>query len=307
MNSARTSLPITYREYRFTPDFPLLLMEVTAATAQADFIHFHNCIEIAVCEQGMMNWNLENDICQMNPGSFCLLPPFFTHASFFPPQEGDMLCHYLFFNPEQLLKPFYPSGLPEEFQWYHYTSFDKVMDGAEYAEEIRLLRRILQELRTQGPHYRQIICGLTEALLTLLYRHHQKNPMFMPSSNSIPQLFPAISFLDKEYIQEPDIPHLAHLCGLSRKQFLEKFRQSFHQTPLQYLKTLRVRKACYLLTSTEICILDIALQTGFQSLSGFNRSFQNVMGRSAQAFRNEKRAIVKKNPRHAPFAAHPVT
>lgn len=307
MNSTCISLPITYREYRFAPDFPLLLMEVTSTTPLADFIHFHNCIEIAVCEQGTMDWNLENNTCQMTPGSFCLLPPFFTHASFFPAQEGEVLCHYLFFNPEQLLKPFYPNGLPEEFQWYHYTGFHKIMNGTDYPEELQLLRQILYELQEEKPFYQQTILGLVEALLTLFYRHHQGNPVFMPSSNSIPDLFPAISYLDTEYLQEPDIALLAQLCGLSRKQFLEKFRQSFHQTPLQYLKTLRVRKACYLLTSTETGILDIALQTGFQSLSGFNRSFQSVIGCSAQTFRNEKRAIVKKNPRHAPFVAHPIT
>ena len=99
----------------------------------------------------------------------------------------------------------------------------------------------------------------------------------------------------------PDSALLSQLCGLSQRRFLEEFKNSFHQTPLQYVRILRIQKACHLLTSTESSILDIALLTGFQSVSSFNRQFLSLMGRSPQAFRNEKRSILKKDPRYAPY------
>ena len=126
MTSCSRNLPVTYREYKFAADFPILLMEVKSATPQIDFIHFHNCIEIAFCQSGTMNWNLENQVSSLSPGNICFLPPFFTHGSFFPPQEGEVSCSYLFFNPEQLLAPFYPNGLPSEFTWYQYTDLSLI-------------------------------------------------------------------------------------------------------------------------------------------------------------------------------------
>ena len=117
MTSCSRNLPVTYREYKFAADFPILLMEVKSTTPQIDFIHFHNCIEIAFCQSGTMTWNLENQVSSLSPGNICFLPPFFTHGSFFPSQEGEVSCSYLFFNPEQLLAPFYPNGLPSEFIW----------------------------------------------------------------------------------------------------------------------------------------------------------------------------------------------
>ncbi len=296
------SLPITYREYKFSDDFPFLLMHGTQISSQVDFIHFHNCIEIAFLEKGTMTWNLENKIYQLNPGDMCFLPPFFTHASFFPPQQTeDVLCHYIFFNPEELLTPLYPNGLPQDFFWYRYTDFSKILPAETFVQEKILLQNIVKEFSSQNEYCRPIVIGLIQNLMVLLYRQYRNNLVSTQSNSTLTLLFPAISYMNKDYQQNVDPKILAQLCGLSISQFTEKFRECFHQTPRQYLYVVRVRKACQLLTSTEENILDIALQTGFSSLSSFNRHFLQLMGRSPLAFRNEKRAIHKKDWKYAPY------
>ncbi|ERI70752.1 hypothetical protein HMPREF1548_01987, partial [Clostridium sp. KLE 1755] len=178
MTSCSRNLPVTYREYKFAADFPILLMEVKSTTPQIDFIHFHNCIEIAFCQSGTMTWNLENQVSSLSPGNICFLPPFFTHGSFFPPQEGEVSCSYLFFNPEQLLAPFYPNGLPSEFTWYQYTDFSKLLSGERFCEEVELIRMIIGELTDRVGHYRTTVRGMVETLLVLLYRKHQGCSVF---------------------------------------------------------------------------------------------------------------------------------
>lgn len=300
----KNQLPITYREYKFTDDFPFLLMHGTQISTQVDFIHFHNCIEIALLEKGAMTWNLENKIYELKPGDICFLPPFFTHASFFPPQEtDDVLCHYIFFNPEEFLKPLYPNGLPQDFFWYRYTDFSKILPGNLHVQEKILLQNIVKEFSAQKDYCRPIVMGLIQNFMILLCRNYRNNPVSSSRNSALSQLFPAISYMNREYYTNTEPETLAQLCGLSTSQFLEKFRDCFHQTPRQYLNVIRIRKACQLLTSTEETILDIALQTGFTSLSSFNRHFLQLMGRSPLAFRNEKRAIIKKDWKYAPYQA----
>lgn len=304
MTLAAKATPIVYREYQFDDAFPILFMQGRHITQRLDFVHFHNCLEIAVCEKGTMTWNLEDREFTLCPGDICLLPPFFTHASAFLPQEGEeLLCSYLFFNPEQLLAPIYPGGLPGKFLWYRYMDFQKTLKNKQAPEEACLINMIIYELVKQEDGYTQTVRGLAEALLALLSRRYQGGPAFTPKSVSIPRLIPAVSYLDREYASTPSNSELARLCGLSERQFLSSFREFFCQTPLQYLRTLRIQKACYLLTGTEDSILSISLQTGFNSLSGFNRCFRKVCGRSPQAFRRELRGIAKDNPRRAPFKA----
>lgn len=303
MKRTRDSLPITYREYKFTDDFPFLLMHGNQISSQIDFIHFHNCIEIALLEKGTMIWNLENKIYQLTPGTICFLPPFFTHASFFPPQQTEeLLCHYIFFNPEKLLAPLYPNGLPQDFFWYRYADFSKILHGDTFLQEKILLQAIVEEFSTRKNYSHTIVTGLILSLMVQLYRHHHDCPTATAkAANAIPQLFPAIACMDKKFADSVDIEMLAGLCKLSPAQFSRIFQACFHQTPKQYLHAVRIRKACQLLTSTEDTILDIALRTGYSSLSSFNRHFLKLMGRSPLAFRNEKRAIVKNEWKYAPY------
>ena len=65
---------------------------------------------------------------------------------------------------------------------------------------------------------------MVETLLVLLYRKHQGCSVFGGGGSSLPQLFPAISYLDSEYAAELDTAHLAYLCGLSSRQFMQRFQ-----------------------------------------------------------------------------------
>lgn len=301
MQMSKNDFPsITYREYKFEENFPFLLMHGNQISSHADFIHFHNCIEIALLEKGTMIWNLENKVYTLTPRNILFLPPFFTHASFFPPQDDEeALCHYLFFNPEQLLAPLHPDGLPEELSWYHYTEFSKILPCNQFPDETKMIERIICEATEKRDYFQPIITGLIENLTLYLYRRHQSNPE--TNENSISLFLPVVSYLDQNFQTDTSNEYLAQLCGLSVNQFLDKFKLSFHQTPKQYIRNVRIRKACHLLTRTENSILEIALQTGFSSLTSFNRSFLAIMGQSPHVFRNEHRAIVKKNLKHAPF------
>lgn len=64
---------------------------------------------------------------------------------------------------------------------------------------------------------------------------------------------------------------------------------------------VKLQKACELLYSTEMSILDIALESGFQSLSAFNRAFLKSYQKSPSKWRQEKCSVRKKNVRYSPY------
>lgn len=161
-----------------------------------------------------------------------LSPSLFTHSSRFPPQqEKDVLCYYLFLNPEKLLAPFYPGGLPQEFLWYRYTDFPKVFRKEAFEKEIALIREIMEEMEEPGDFGQEMVCGLVQALMASLYCRFRDRPTLIVKGSFLPVLFPAILHLETEYAAYPDTALLAHLCGLSQRHFLDEFKNSFHQTP----------------------------------------------------------------------------
>lgn len=62
--------------------------------------------------------------------------------------------------------------------------------------------------------------------------------------------------------------------GISQNHFIHIFRQQFAMTPVEYLNTLRIRKATQLIADTDSTILHIALLSGFGSLSTFYEVFK---------------------------------
>jgi AraC-like DNA-binding protein len=67
---------------------------------------------------------------------------------------------------------------------------------------------------------------------------------------------------------------VARACGMSRATLGRAFPRLFGKTFVKYLSEVRVTQACTLLTETGRSVSEIALATGFGSLSNFNRQFR---------------------------------
>jgi len=78
---------------------------------------------------------------------------------------------------------------------------------------------------------------------------------------------------------------LARVAGLSVRAFERKFRHSFHVTPQQYLRKLRVRMSCRALVFTEKAFANVATECGFADQSHFNHEFRRQMGRTPREYR----------------------
>jgi len=81
------------------------------------------------------------------------------------------------------------------------------------------------------------------------------------------------------------VGRLARVSHVSEAHFARSFKQAFGLPPHRYLLTRRLERAKALLRDTELPILDIALQTGWNSLGTFGRVFHDVNGTSPSAWR----------------------
>lgn len=72
---------------------------------------------------------------------------------------------------------------------------------------------------------------------------------------------------------------------LSRNRIIQLFQSQYEKTPVEYLNELRIMSAKQLLRQTQDTILQIALQSGFESLSTFYAQFRRLTGISPNAYR----------------------
>ncbi|HVI55513.1 MAG TPA: helix-turn-helix transcriptional regulator [Luteibacter sp.] len=90
------------------------------------------------------------------------------------------------------------------------------------------------------------------------------------------------------------VQRLARVSHVSEAHFARSFKQAFGLPPHRYLLTRRMERAKALLRDTELPVLEIALQTGWNSLGTFGRVFRDVNGKSPSAWR-----VFEQAARHA--------
>ena len=117
---------------------------------------------------------------------------------------------------------------------------------------------------------------------------------FLPKQEAAPEtldsastlsIVPALEYIKQNYMTTFSMDYLAELCGLSPTHFRRIFNLAMGRSPLEYLNTVRINKACYLLRSTENSILNISEDVGFHSISSFNRYFSRMIGMSPREYR----------------------
>ncbi|PXA05669.1 AraC family transcriptional regulator [Coraliomargarita sinensis] len=103
---------------------------------------------------------------------------------------------------------------------------------------------------------------------------------------------PALVGNAKRYIQERfqekiSLDEAARAVNASTRHFCKVFKQATGLTFTDYLARIRVEKAKNLLQNPHLRVSEIAFETGFDSISQFNRSFKRITGLAPTQFRSE--------------------
>lgn len=92
-------------------------------------------------------------------------------------------------------------------------------------------------------------------------------------------------WLDQRLGDGYDLAALSETFNISTRTMLRRFGRETGETPLGYLQQSRIRRARYLLESTDRTIGSIASQVGYRDASTFARLFTRHVGRSPRNYR----------------------
>ncbi len=81
------------------------------------------------------------------------------------------------------------------------------------------------------------------------------------------------------------VPKMLEIAAVSPEHLSRTFKKQFNQTPTEYVNELRLNWAANLLQHSDLPILDIATEIGFESLSYFYARFKHQFGQTPRQFR----------------------
>lgn len=109
--------------------------------------------------------------------------------------------------------------------------------------------------------------------------------MFTQVEDENRRLLRARDAIDRSYADDLDIATLARIALMSPSHFIRRFRAVFGETPHRCLQRRRIERACALLRTTDVPVLDVALLVGYDSPGTFGRTFSRIVGSSPTAYR----------------------
>jgi AraC-like DNA-binding protein len=95
----------------------------------------------------------------------------------------------------------------------------------------------------------------------------------------------AKEFINQNFHRAISIPDVAVAAGVSANALTQIFHTHGNTTPRAFLEQRRLERACFLLSTTEQPILEVARVSGFSSGNYFSKVFRRLVGTSPGQYR----------------------
>jgi AraC family transcriptional activator of mtrCDE len=136
---------------------------------------------------------------------------------------------------------------------------------------------------------------IKQVLITLLRRSLVSHEVWTERFALLRDPFVARAFA--QMVAAPGAPHrvdaLARTAGLSRSAFMTRFAAIFGASPMDVLRSLRMRRAALLLTSGKATIDHIAAEVGYGSRSSFLKAFHAAYDCHPTAYRTMETSLTQ--------------
>ena len=144
---------IEYRNYNLPPEFPVLALSGDSwhiSDVPSKRLHFHNCLEIGLCQSdhGTLKW--ENQEVEFHAGDVTCISRNVPHTTYSAPGESS-LWSYLFLDPLSLLGIQTIAMLEREFAVQSMLTNCHILISPETDPQIgHLIQSIIDEINSRS-------------------------------------------------------------------------------------------------------------------------------------------------------------
>ncbi|TFG79708.1 MAG: AraC family transcriptional regulator [Spirochaetales bacterium] len=95
----------------------------------------------------------------------------------------------------------------------------------------------------------------------------------------------AIRYVEINYAETFSLEWFVSRCAMNVSDFSRRFKERSGCPLFEFINRQRVKRACTLLKSSDLPIIEVASVVGYNNLSFFNRYFLRIVGLSPRAYR----------------------
>lgn len=235
--------------------------------------HFHTDLELIYQDDGIASIQYNEQIYQLEPGNLFIIFPNMIHSYLKASADSST---YLILCPT---KPF-----PDYQQIFQSMApVCPIIQGSSLHYEALYSIYSICKKETEHPSdvhlYNAFIHLLLARCLPLLtlqdITHNHGNDL----------IYNVIKYISNNYNTSISLDSVARHLGVSRCQLSRIFSSKLHISFINFVNSLRLEMAENLLRTTDMNILSISIECGFENQSTFNRVFHNKHGISPSSYR----------------------
>lgn len=129
-----------------------------------------------------------------------------------------------------------------------------------------------------------VLGSLFQLLGTIYVEHHYAENRKISVTEK--KFKPLLQYIENHYMHPISLDEMAQLSCMSTSHFATLFREFFGETPMDYLNSYRIERACLLLTNTAHSVTDISYMCGFSDSAYFTKVFKKYKGTTPKKYRS---------------------
>ncbi|MBQ9768337.1 MAG: helix-turn-helix transcriptional regulator [Lachnospiraceae bacterium] len=287
----------TFEKVNYTEDDSSIILWINRE--DSDFpLHWHSTVEIIMPLENSYSVTMNRTTYELKEKDIFIIPPGELHE-LTAPETGTRLI--LLFNISSLSKF---KGFTRLFSLLSHSCLitpDTMPDI--YDRERELLLQVAEEYASGDSLGEPSGLALLIQFFVLLARTNQDSlPAVLPATppnkqrEYVEKFNVVFDYIEHYYMEDITLETVAAKIGFSKFHFSRLFRQFTDTSFYDYLCLRRLKAAEILLLDPSLPITEVALQSGFSSISTFNRVFKKFKECTPTEFKEFYKANNRKNP-----------
>ncbi|MDE1991846.1 MAG: helix-turn-helix domain-containing protein [Rhizobiaceae bacterium] len=254
--------------------------------------HWHAQVEVNYVIRGTLHYRMSDHEILLKAGDICL----FWGGQ--PHQMDDSSEDSIYAGAHLPLVHFFRMRLPLDIS-SRLMKGETLLTSATDAADIENFARWFRYARSGDPAKAEhAVAELLLRLERIAFEPYVMLPQTRENSSG-DQVHPQSSrsvarmcdFIASNFLHDIDTVDIARAADLHPKYAMNLFKKSTGMTLSKYVNLLRLSRAQAMLMRDGANVLQVAMDSGFGSISAFNKSFRHIAGMSPSDFRRDMRLV----------------
>ncbi len=260
-------------------------------------LHRHKYIQINYVNKGSGYHLINNNKIDICYGDVFIIPPYIPHLIM--SNDNDSLEIFEFEFDTNFIQ--FNTKNDDNESYMDFAYFEPFMVIEEEVkprfnlktslrtEVENILNEVLMEYEEKNSGFTLVAKALLLKLLVLTGRAYSgaikgtETEKILNKHKEIVSKF--VEFINRNYRENINLNDVSAAVNYSRSHFSFLFKSVMGQTFVEYLNRIRVEKAMELLENTDMSIIDISYEVGFNTITNFNKNFKYYTGTTPKNFK----------------------